>query len=183
MAARVIKLVLLGVVAAVGALLIYAATRPDSFRVERSVIVNAPPDRVFAQIEDFRKWAVWSPWEKLDPALRRTHSGAAAGKGAIYEWAGNDKVGSGRMEIIEAVPGVKLGIRLDFLQPFEAHNTAEFSLQSRGDATRVTWAMFGPNPYMAKLVQVFMSMDAMVGRDFETGLANLKAVAESQDAR
>ena len=178
MAARIFKLFLLGIVAAVAALLLYAATRPDSFRVERSVVIAAAPEKVYAQIEDFRKWQAWSPWEKLDPALRRTHGGAPAGKGAVYAWEGNDQVGSGRMEIIEAVPGVKVGIRLDFLKPFEAHNTAEFTLQARGDGTRVTWAMFGPNPFLAKLMQVFMSMDAMVGHDFETGLANLKTVVE-----
>ena len=155
-----------------------AATKPDTFRVERSTLIQAPADRVYAQLEDFHRWSAWSPWEKLDPALKRTYSGAENGVGAVYAWEGNSKVGQGRMEIREAVPASKVEIQLDFLKPFEAHNTADFTLAPQGDSTQVTWAMTGPNNFLGKVMSVFVSMDSMVGKDFETGLANLKAAAE-----
>ena len=172
------KRILLVVVVLIGALLAYAATRPDSFRVERATVIKAPPAKVFALIDDFRQWAGWSPWEKLDPAMKRTHSGAASGKGAVYAWEGNGDVGAGRMEILETTAPSRVLIRLDFMKPFEATNTAEYTIQPEGDATRVTWAMYGPAPFMSKLMQVFVSMDKMIGKDFEQGLANLKALAE-----
>lgn len=172
------KRILLVVVVLIGALLAYAATRPDSFRVERATVIKAPPAKVFALIDDFRQWAGWSPWEKLDPAMKRTHSGAASGKGAVYAWEGNGDVGAGRMEILETTAPSRVLIRLDFMKPFEATNTAEYTIQPEGEATRVTWAMYGPAPFLSKLMQVFVSMDKMVGKDFERGLANLKALAE-----
>jgi uncharacterized protein YndB with AHSA1/START domain len=156
-----------------------ASTRPDSFRVGRSTKVKAPPERIFAILNDFHQWPSWSPWEKMDPAMTRTHSGAASGKGAIYAWKGNKKVGEGRMEIIEAAPPSKLTIKLDFLKPFEAHNTAEFTLEPQGDSTGVTWSMSGAQPFMFKVMSLFMSMDKMIGKDFESGLANIKTSAES----
>jgi uncharacterized protein YndB with AHSA1/START domain len=162
----------------VAALLIYAAIKPDAFRIERSGSINAPPERVFGLINDFHNWSAWSPWEKMDPGLKRTYSGAAGGKGAVYEWEGNKKVGKGRMEITEASPPSKVVIKLDFLKPFEAHNTAEFTMESLGNSTNVTWAMHGRQPYMIKVMSTFFSMDKMVGKDFETGLANLKNNAE-----
>jgi uncharacterized protein YndB with AHSA1/START domain len=158
--------------------LVYAATLPDSFRLERSTVIKAPPEKVFAFIDDFRKWTAWSPWENVDPALKRSYSGPEAGKGAAYAWEGNSNVGTGRMEIVEAAPGAKLVLKLDFLKPFEAHNTAEFTLAREGDATRVTWAMFGPSPYLSKLMSLAFSMDKMVGGMFEQGLANLKSQSE-----
>ena len=172
------KRILLVVVVLIGALLAYAATRPDSFRVERATVIKAPPAKVFALIDDFRQWAGWSPWEKLDPAMKRTHSGAASGKGAVYAWEGNGDVGAGRMEILETTAPSRVLIRLDFIKPFEARNTAEYTLRPEGEATRVIWAMYGPAPFVSKLMQVFVSMDAMIGKDFEQGLANLKALAE-----
>ena len=172
------KRILLVVVVLIGALLAYAATRPDTFRVERATVIKAPPAKVFALIDDFRQWAGWSPWEKLDPAMKRTHSGAASGKGAVYAWEGNGDVGAGRMEILETTAPSRVLIRLDFMKPFEATNTAEYTIQPEGEATRVTWAMYGPAPFVSKLMQVFVSMDAMIGKDFEQGLANLKALAE-----
>jgi len=159
------------------ALLGFAATRPDTFRVQRSASIKAPPQRILAFIDDFHNWTAWSPWEKLDPALKRTYSGAASGKGAVYEWEGNRKAGQGRMEIMEATPA-RTVIQLDFLKPFEAHNTVDFVLEPRGDATDVTWTMNGKNNFMGKLMSVFINMDRLVGRDFEAGLANLKAAAE-----
>jgi carbon monoxide dehydrogenase subunit G len=160
------------------ALLLYAATRPDSFRVERSTSIKAPPEKIYALIDDFRGWGAWSPWEKLDPAMKRTYSGAAQGKGAVYEWSGNSQVGSGRMEITGMSAPSQVTIQLDFLKPFEAHNVADFTLEPQGDATHVTWAMHGPSPFMAKLMGVFFNMDKVIGKDFETGLANMKAAAE-----
>ena len=173
-----LKRILLVVVVLIGALLAYAATRPDSFRVERAAVIKAPPAKVFALIDDFHQWAGWSPWDKLDPSMKRSHSGAASGKGAVYAWEGNGDVGAGRMEILETTAPSRVLIRLDFIKPFEARNTAEYTLRPEGEATRVTWAMYGPAPFVSKLMQVFVSMDAMIGKDFEQGLANLKALAE-----
>ena len=173
-----IKKIAIVVIVLLAAVLVFASTKPDTFRVERSTSIKAPPDKIFALINDLHQWGTWSPWEKMDPAMKRTYGGAASGKGAVYEWEGNSKVGIGRMEIADSSPPSKIFIKLDFLKPFEAHNTAEYTLQAQGDTTQVTWAMVGPNPYLAKVMQVFVSMDSMVGKDFETGLANLKAVAE-----
>jgi uncharacterized protein YndB with AHSA1/START domain len=172
------KKIALVVVVLVAALLAFAATRPDSFRVQRTASIKAPPEKIFPLISDLKRWSAWSPWEKLDPAMKRTHSGAASGKGAVYEWDGNGEVGAGRMEIVEASPPSAVRIKLDFLKPFEAHNYAEFTLEPKGDATNVTWAMYGPNNYVSKLMSIFFSMDGMVGKSFETGLANLKAASE-----
>jgi uncharacterized protein YndB with AHSA1/START domain len=173
-------------VVVIAGILIHAATRPDTFRVQRSASIKAPPDRIFAQINDLRGWSAWSPYEKKDPTMKRTFSGAPSGKGAVYEWDGDDNVGKGRMEITEATPPNKVVIKLDFIKPFEGHNTAEFTMEPakgpEGDNTVVTWAMYGPCPYMAKVMGVamglFMNMDDMIGNDFAAGLANLKAAAE-----
>lgn len=174
-----LKLILIVVVVAIVAVLVLAATRPDAFRVERSAAIKAPPEKIFPFINDFHNWPAWSPWEKMDPALTRTYSGPSSGKGAHYAWEGNSKVGSGSMEISEASPPGKIVIRLDFMKPFEAHNIAEFTLVPGGDSTTVTWAMYGPLPYMAKIMHLFFSMEKMVGGSFEEGLANLKAAAEA----
>jgi uncharacterized protein YndB with AHSA1/START domain len=176
-----LKIIAIAILVAVVAILIYATTKPDAFRVERTTTIKAPPEKVFALIDDFHNWPTWSPYEKKDPDMKRTHSGAASGKGAIYEWDGDKNVGKGRMEIIESSPSSpssRIVIKLDFLAPFEAHNTAEFTLQAQGDSTQVTWAMYGPANYVSKLMSVFFSMDKMVGDDFAVGLANLKAAAE-----
>jgi len=170
--------ILLVIVVLIAAILVFAATRADTFRVQRSAVINAPSDKIFPLINDFHNWATWSPYEKLDPAMKRTLGGPASGKGATYAWEGNGKAGQGRMEIIESTPTSRVVIKLDFLKPFEAHNTAEFTLQPQGDTTRVTWAMYGPAPFIAKLMGLFFSMDKMIGRDFETGLTNLKTSAE-----
>jgi hypothetical protein len=159
------------------AVLIFAATRPNTFRVQRATSIKAPPEKIFPLINDFQSWRAWSPWENLDPALTRSYSGPKSGKGAVYAWEGNKEVGHGRMEIAEASPS-KIVVKLDFLKPFEAHNIAEYTLERQGDATNVTWAMHGPSPYFAKLMGVFCSMDSMVGQKFEEGLANLKRIAE-----
>jgi len=159
------------------ALLAYASTKPDTFRVQRTVNIDAPPEKIAALVNDFHNWSSWSPYEKLDPAMRRSFSGAANGTGAVYAWEGNSKAGAGRMEIVETSPFLTR-IQLDFLKPFETHNVAEFTLEDKGGSTNVTWAMQGPSPYLAKVMTTFFDMDKMVGKDFETGLANLKAIAE-----
>jgi uncharacterized protein YndB with AHSA1/START domain len=175
---RMFAKIALVVAVLVVALLGYAATRPDTFSVERSATIKAPPEKIYPQLADFRQWPAWSPWEKRDPAMKRTVSGAPIGKGAVYAWEGNRDVGKGRMEITESSAPTKLAIRLDFLEPFESRNTTLFTLAPRGDATDVRWTMSGPSTFMTKLMQVFVSMDEMVGKDFEAGLANLKTVAE-----
>lgn len=160
------------------AILAFAATKPGTFRVERTKNIQAPAERIFGLINDFHRWDTWSPWEKLDPAMKKTFAGAANGKGALYEWAGNSKAGQGRMEIIGSSPFSRITIKLDFLKPFEAHNTAEFTLDTSGGSTNVTWATFGPQPYLTRIMCVFVSMDSLIGKDFEAGLANVKAIAE-----
>jgi uncharacterized protein YndB with AHSA1/START domain len=162
----------------VAAILVFAATKPGSFRVERSRSIQAPPEKIFDLINDFHRWGQWSPWEKLDPTMKRGFSGAERGKGAVYEWSGNSKAGQGRMEITGNIPSSRITIKLDFLKPFEAHNTAEFTLDPQGSSTSVIWATYGPQVYMAKVMCVFVSMDRLIGKDFEAGLANLKAIAE-----
>ena len=166
------------VVVVVAGILIYAATRPDTFRVQRTATIKAPSDKIFALINDLHAWGAWSPYEKKDPAMKRTFSGAPAGKGAVYEWDGDKNVGKGRMEITDATSPSKIVIKLDFFKPFEGHNTAEFTMEPKGDSTVVTWAMYGPAAFMMKVMGIFMNMDNMIGNDFAVGLANLKAVAE-----
>ena len=173
-----LKIIAIVVVVAVAAFLAFAATKPDSFRVERSASIKAPPDKIFALIQDFHNWGAWSPYEKRDPDMKRTYGGPESGKGSMYAWEGNSKVGAGRMEILEASAPSKVAIKLDFIKPFEGHNTAEFTMVPQGDSTNVTWAMYGPNPYIAKVMQSVFNMDEMIGKDFADGLANLKTAAE-----
>ena len=160
------------------AILILAARRPSVFRVERSTRINAPPEKIFPLINDFHAWGKWSPYEKLDPAMKRTFSGAALGKGAVYGWEGNGKAGAGRMEIADVAAPSKVTIKLDFTRPFRASNMVDFTMVPQGGATQVTWAMYGPSPFMTKLFGLFMDMDKMIGKDFEQGLANLKAATQ-----
>jgi uncharacterized protein YndB with AHSA1/START domain len=160
------------------AVLAYAATIPDTFRVERAMSIKAPPEKIFALMNDFRRWAAWSPYEIKDPAMKRTYSGAASGKGAVYEWDGDKNVGKGRMEIADASPPSRIRLKLDMLKPFDAHNIVEFTLDPEAGATNVTWALNGHTPYFAKVVHMLLDMDRMIGKDFEAGLAQLKALAE-----
>jgi hypothetical protein len=164
------------VILAIAVILVVAATKPDTFRLARSIEVKAPPEKIAPFIEDFRKWSEWSPYEKMGP-MERTFSGAERGKGAQYAWEGEKKVGSGSMEIIEVTP-TRIVISLDFIKPFEAHNLAEFTMEPKGDDTVLTWTMSGPLTYFFKIVHTVFSMDNMVGKDFEVGLVNLKKLAE-----
>ena len=173
-----IKSLALAVVGLVAALLLYAATRPDTFRVERSVTIQAPPEKVFSLVNDFHQWERWSPWEKIDPAIQRRYSGAASGKGAVYEWSGNNEVGHGRLQPLESSAPRKAVLQIHFIKPLEPRNTVGFTLAAQGGATTVTQAMYGPSPFISKLMGLFFSMDKMVGEKYEQGLATLKAIAE-----
>ena len=177
---EIIAIVIAVLAIAIVIVLILASTKPASFSVRRSMVMQAPAEKIFPLIADFHQWTKWSPWENRDPALKRSYSGSESGKGAVYAWEGNKNVGSGRMEILDASSPSKITIKLDFLKPFEAHNTAEFAFVPERNAasTNVIWVMQGPSPFMSKVMQVFMDFDKMIGRDFEAGLANLKNLAE-----
>jgi len=172
------KKILIVLAVIVAGVLGLASTKPDTFSVQRSASIKAPPDKIFPLVADFHRWADWSPWEHLDPAMKRSHSGPASGPGAVYSWDGNKDVGAGRMEVLSAQAPGKLAIKLDFIRPFEGHNITDFSFVPQGDSTLVTWVMTGPTPFVSKLMQVFFSMDKLIGKDFEAGLAKMKAAAE-----
>jgi hypothetical protein len=177
---KILAIIVVVVLVVIAGVLIYASTRPDSFRVQRSVGIKAPPQKIFPLIDDLKAWAGWSPYEKKDPAMKRTFGPITVGKGATYEWEGNRNVGQGRMEVLEATAPGKVLIKLDFLKPFEAHNRAEFTLEPKGDMTLATWAIYGPSAFVTKVMGLFIDMDSMIGKDFEAGLADLKAAAEKQ---
>lgn len=172
-------LVVIGVVAAIllVALLIYAAMQPDTFRVERATTIKAPPEKIYPLINDLHQFNTWNPYERKDPSIMGVYSGPASGKGAAYAWE-SKQVGTGSMEITDTAPPSRVAMKLDFVKPFEAHNRVEFTLTPKGDVTEVVWAMNGRVPFMAKLMHIIFNMDKMVGSDFETGLANLKSIAE-----
>lgn len=173
-------IILLAIAAAVAALLAYAATRPDTFTVSRSIDINAAPEKIFPLLNNFEAWPGWSPYEKLDPAMQRTLGTITQGKGATYAWAGNGKVGAGNMELTASVPPALVALDLNMLKPIKANNKVTFTLTPSGRKTTVTWAMEGQSPFIGKLMGVVMNMDKMVGGQFDEGLANLKAVAESR---
>lgn len=173
-----LKIIVIVIVVLVAVLLLFAATSPDTFSVVRTASIKAPPEKIFPLINDFHKWGSWSPWEKLDPTMKRTYSGPDSGKGSAYAWEGNSKVGKGSMEITETAPPSRVVIKLDFEKPMEGHNVTNFTLDGKGDSTIVTWDMHGPSAYLTRVIGIFFSMDKMIGKDFETGLANLKAIAE-----
>lgn len=159
-------------------LVIFAATKPNEFRIRRSISIHAPAERIYALIDDFCQWPKWSPWEALDPNLKRTMSGAESGVGAVYEWEGNKKAGAGRMEIVQAVPPSRVDIKINFLKPFRAENKVVFTLIPAGDGTNVIWEMSGVNNLGFKIMGILMNMDKLVGRDFEKGLSSMKVEAE-----
>lgn len=171
------KKIAIVLVALIGGVLVFAATKPDSFHFERAATIDASPERIEPLLTDFREWSQWSPWEKLDPQMKRTYSGPASGKGAVYEWSGDGNVGAGRMEILSASP-TEVDIKLDFLKPMETSNITKFVLTPGSNSTGVVWSMDGPMPYLSKLMTVFVSMDSLLSKDFEQGLADLKAAAE-----
>lgn len=156
-----------------------AALQPADFRITRTAAINAPPEKVFEQVNDFHKWDAWSPWAKLDPAMKTMYGGAPAGVGSAYSWVGNDQVGEGTMAIAESHPYEHIKINLEFIKPFSAKNVTEFTFKPEGDKTNVTWTMSGTNNFVGKAFGMVMNMDKMVGGDFEKGLAQLKTVSES----
>jgi uncharacterized protein YndB with AHSA1/START domain len=166
------------VIALIAALVIFVSNRPTDFNISRQVQIAAPTDKVYPLIADFRAWANWSPYEKRDPTMKKTYSGAASGLGAIYEWDGDNQVGSGRMEVIEAAAPSKLVLDLQFFKPMKGHNQAVFTVAPENGGSQVTWAMVGKYGFMAKLMGLFMNMDKMIGTDFAAGLADLKKLAE-----
>ncbi len=171
--------ILIGLAVLVVVFILVVAARPDSFRVTRSITIPAPAEFVFAQVNDLHKWEAWNPWGKLDPACKLTYEGPPAGTGAGYTWAGNSKVGEGHMTITESRPNELIRFNLEFLKPFKANNTAEFTFKSDGDQTVVSWSMAGKRNFAFKAFGLFVDCDKMVGRDFEKGLADLKSVAEA----
>ena len=175
---EIIAIIAVVLAVAIAAVLILAVTKPNTLRVQRAIRIKAPAEQIFPLINDFHQWITWSPYENKDPAMKRTYSGADSGKGAVYAWDGDKNVGSGRMEILETAVLQKIVIKLDFFTPFEGHNTAEFTMLPQGDVTNLSWTMTGPAVFMSKMIQVFMNLDRMIGRDFETGLANLKKLTE-----
>jgi len=183
----ILKKVLVVLIIGIGGFLAFAATRPDAYRVERSQRIDAPAEVVFSQLDNFKSWAAWSPWEKRDPAMKRTFEGPASGVGAGYGWQGNKEVGQGRMTITESKPPrggsnetAHVSIRLEFIKPFASVASSEFTVKPEGDrAATVSWVMEGRNNLMGKAFGVFMNMDKMIGKDFEKGLANLKSIAEA----
>jgi hypothetical protein len=174
-----LKKIFVGIVVIVVAFVVIVALQPSEFRVARSTTVSAPPAAVFAQVNDFHNWEAWSPWAKLDPAAKVTFEGPSAGEGAIFRWVGNEEVGEGSMMITESRPSDLVRIKLEFLKPFAAINTAEFTFKPEGNRTAVTWSMFGTNNFIAKAFCLFMNMDKMVGGQFEKGLASMKSVTQA----
>ena len=175
---RVLMFLLVAMVLFLG----YAATRPDTFHVERSITIAAPADAIYPKVAEFHQWPAWSPWEHLDPNMKTEFLGTDGAVGASYGWTGNDKVGQGRMTLTEIQPPQKVGIKLEFLKPYQATSAGTFAFTPEGAGTKVTWSMDGTNNYMAKVMCIFMNMDKTIGADFEKGLATLKSQSESAAA-
>lgn len=173
---------LLALLLLIGAAAAYVATRPSEFRIERETTIAAPPELVYANLDDFRRWLPWSPWEKLDPAMTREYTGPESGVGAKYGWVGGDAVGEGRMEITASEPPKRLTLRLEFVAPMQATNEVVFALEPAAYGTTVRWSMAGTNGFVQKAFGVFMDVDAMVGADFERGLADLTKLSEADFA-
>lgn len=171
------------ILAAIAAVLVLAAMKPDTFRVARSIAINAPPERIFPLLNDLQNFRRWSPYEKLDPEMERTISKPASGVGASYAWDSKGKAGAGKMTIETSIPSSVVEMALDFVKPFKSSSTASFSLEPQGAQTRAAWEMTGPAPFVSKVMQVFFNMDKMIGKDFEQGLADLKAIAETDPAQ
>jgi Polyketide cyclase / dehydrase and lipid transport len=176
---RKTPLILIACAAIIAALIAIVALQPSAFRITRTATIFAPPSAVFAQVNDFRHWQAWSPWEGLDPAMKRSYDGALSGTGAVYAWVGNNEVGEGRMTIVESNPSDLIRIKLEFLRPFAATQSADFRFKPEGDTTTVTWSMNGTNNFLAQGIGLFVNMDKIIGGQFEKGLAQLGNVVEA----
>jgi hypothetical protein len=174
-----LKIILIALAVAVAVFAIVVALQPAEFRVARSTTMAAPPQAVFAQVHDLRKWEGWNPWQKVDPAMKLNFTGPPAGPGASYSWVGNKEVGEGRLTIVESRPNDLVRIKLEFMKPFTATNMATFTFMPQGNQTAVTWSMEGRNNFFAKALHLVMNMDRMVGGEFEKGLADMKRIAEA----
>ncbi len=175
-----LKSIALILAVALAALLLYAATRPDTFAVQRSALIQASPDKLFPLINDLHQFNTWNPYARKDPAMRIDYRGPASGPGAAFDFSGNKDAGKGSIEVTGGQAPTRVDMRLDMVEPFEGHNQIAFTLTPQGQATQVTWAMHGPSPYLSKVIGIFLDMDHLIGRDFEAGLARLKAVAEAR---
>lgn len=178
-----LRKLLIGVAALIVVLVVLIATRPSTYRVERSTRIAAPPEVVFGLVNDFHAWDRWSPWAKLDPAMKTTYGGPPSGVGATYAWAGNSKVGEGNMRITESRPAQRVGIRLEFLKPMASVNQTDFAFKPEGGGTQVSWAMTGTNDFVGKAFSLVADMDAMIGKDFDKGLATMRTEAEGEAKR
>lgn len=174
-----LDIILILIAIAVIIFIVAAAMQPSDFRVTRTATISAPASAVFSQVNELQKWDAWSPWAKLDPEAKNSFEGPASGTGAIMRWAGNNKVGQGSMTIIESRPDEYIRFKLEFLKPFTATNTAEFTFNSENNQTTVTWTMYGKSNFMSKAMGLIMNCDKMVGGQFEKGLAALKSVVEA----
>jgi hypothetical protein len=174
--------IIIGIAAVIALFAGVVATRPAKFRIERSIVALAPPERAFVHVNDFHKWVGWSPWEALDPTMKKTFAGALAGVGSVYSWVGNPKVGEGRMTIERSEAPAVIRLKLEFFKPWKATNATTFSFETVPGGTKITWAMDGTNDFSGKAFSLVMNMDKLVGRDFERGLAALKKLAEETSA-
>ncbi len=173
-----LNLIIIIIVLAIVVLLGYAATKPDTFNIQRTSRIKATPEKIFPHINDLKAWRAWSPYEKLDTEMRKTLKGADSGVGSVYEWEGNSKAGVGRVEIIESIAPSKIVMKLDMLKPFQAHNIIEFSFKEKDSYTDVTWSMHGSQPYLAKVMGVIFNCDKIVGSQFEEGFTKLRSIVE-----
>jgi hypothetical protein len=177
-----LKKILIGLAVLIAVLVAFIATRPDTFQVERAQTMAASPAAAYAQVVDFQKWKVWSPWEKLDPAMKTWFTGTLGEVGSTYEWKGNSDVGAGKMTVLEAKPGELVRIKLEFTEPFAQTSDSVFTFIPEGAGTKVKWTMTGENNFVSKAMCLFMDMDAMIGKDFEKGLAAMRTQAEAAPA-
>jgi hypothetical protein len=176
------KRILLGIAVVISVaviiVLVLALGQPDDFQVQRQIAIAAPAAAIYPNLDDFHRWEAWSPWEKIEPGMKKTYSGPASGTGSSYAWEGKE-VGSGNMTVTESKPSEHLQIRLEFTKPFAAVNNTAFDLKPLASDTQVSWVMTGRNNFVSKIMCVFTDMDTMIGKDFEAGLNALKQVSES----
>jgi uncharacterized protein YndB with AHSA1/START domain len=168
------------IILAVLAVVAFAGSRPDTIEIQRNIFIDAPPEKVFALIDDFREWPKWQPQDRDDPTIQRSYGGTARGKGATSQWRGNNATGEGRQEIVQSTPTSLILVKADWVKPFELHNMNTFTFAPSREGTSLTWTMRGSNPFVARLMSAVIDMNKMMGKHFEDGLRNLKAAAEEK---